>query len=135
MTKRNVMEEATRLHKLISEMNPDAPNSFLRSRFIMGDTHIGVAEHAEICAGISEQLIDYGRLAGVDEIVMVMGGDIMHGDLIVDIETRPYDLVTSCGSKSALMGMMRKIPDEPEVTPRRTPRKRDWEQRNRKQRR
>lgn len=134
MTKRNVMEEATRLHKLISEMNPDARNSFLRSRFIMGDTHIGVAEHAEICAGISEQLIDYGRLAGVDEIVMVMGGDIMHGDLIVDIETRPYDL-DFMRIEERMMGMMRKIPDEPEVTPRRTPRKRDWEQRNRKQRR
>lgn len=143
------------------ESNPGASDRMQRLMLLAGDTH--VADDAmKRGTEAHERLEKYGTLAGADHIAFVgySLGDYLLGDMHEELRAFDPDsinkqlLLYAMGFDKVIEAVkdvdykhieerimvldigdvMHKI-EEPKIRPTRAPKKRDWEQRNRKQRR
>lgn len=138
-------ELGTRMHQEIEKI------------VVVGDSHIGMGEPA-----LNEQMQMYSKLLG-EPVMFINGGDLVHGDfgtmpshdavVVVDCELYHLDYKTIedrmlAYARAAVeldrelyqaappkMETMVDTPPAPRVKPTREPKVRDWEQRNRKQKR
>lgn len=71
----NAMELGTRVHMLL-EANPDLRDNWLNGKFAaaVGDTHIGIGNHDR---ALDEQLLAYAATAGIKEVLVYNGGDLI----------------------------------------------------------
>jgi hypothetical protein len=88
-------ELGTRMHQEIEKV--------MIGHYHVGDSHIG---------GPSEQVMAYARLAGIDEVMVISGGDMLHGDGlhgVNDIYAFDYKLAQEA-LDDAMRSVLRAIP-------------------------
>lgn len=90
-TRMSVMELGTRMHQEIEKV--------MSGHYHVGDAHAGMPH------GPSEQVMAYARAAGIDEVMVIHGGDLIHE---VPMHVGTYDIRRARAAMDEFMASLTK---------------------------